>query len=301
MTSSNRDSTVGFIGLGMMGVHMATNIVRKGHPLVVYDIAAEKSRRLADEGAKVATSPRDVARDARIVVLMVDTTAQVEEVLFGADGVAAAAAPGDRVICMSTIDPEAVRCFSKQLSEQGVGLLDSPVAGMEKGAREGTLRAYIGGEADDLAFCRPVLEAMATTIVHIGPSGQGLAMKLVNNMMCQAGWVIVSEALVMGAKAGIDPKLMVELIGNATGNSAAFQYLGPRWLARDFEGIRLDITYKDMQHEIELGKSLGIPMLMATQAQQVYEMARCQGHGSEDGVAVIKVYEQLSGLTFNGE
>lgn len=296
MTNEHRSNTVGFIGLGMMGIHMATNVVRKGHPLVVYDIVAEKNERLAKEGAVVSASPADVARQARIVVLMVDTTAQVEEVLFGPDGVVQAAQSGDKILCMSTIDPAAVRRFSKALAEKGIGILDAPVAGMEKGAREGTLRTYVGGEAADLEVCRPVLEAMAPTIVHIGPSGQGLAMKLVNNMMCQVGWVVAAEALVLGAKAGLDPKLMVELISNATGNSVAFQYMGPRWLARDFDGIRLDITYKDIQHEIDLGKSVGVPMIMASVAQQMYEMARCMGHGSEDGVAVIKVYEDIAGL-----
>ena len=101
----------------------------------------------------------------------------------------------------------------------------------------------------------------------------------------------------VGWGEGLDPKLMVDLISNATGNSVALQYMGPRWLARDFDGIRLDITYKDIQHQVDLGKSLGVPMFMANIGQQVYEMARCMGHGSEDGVAVIKVYEQMAGVT----
>jgi 3-hydroxyisobutyrate dehydrogenase-like beta-hydroxyacid dehydrogenase len=301
MTIENRDSTVGFIGLGMMGIHMATNIVRKGHPLVVCDVVPEKNSRLAKEGAKVASSPCEVARQARIVILMVDTTAQVETVLFGADGIASTAQPGDKVICMSTIDPALLRGFAQRLAQQGVGLIDSPVAGMEKGAREGTLRAYIGGDVADFEACRPVLEAMATTIVHIGPVGQGLVMKLINNMLCQAAWVLIAEGMVVGTKAGLDPKMMVDLIGNATGNSVAFQYMAPRWLARDFDGIRLDITNKDMQHEIDLGRSLGVPMPMATVAQQIYQMAHCQGYGNEDGVAVVKVYETLAGLTFDGK
>lgn len=300
MSGVSRDATVGFIGLGMMGIHMATNVMRKGTPLVVYDLAAERCERLAGAGASVGASPKNVAEQARIVVLMVDTTDQVEEVLFGVDGIVHAAQSGDKVICMSTIDPAAIRRFAKRLAERGIGIIDSPVAGMEKGARAGTLRAYVGGETGDVDSCRPVLEAMATTIVHIGAVGQGLAMKLVNNMLCQVGWVVAAEGLVLGAKAGLDPALMVELIGKATGNSVAFEYLAPRWLERDFEGIRLDITYKDLQHEIDLGKSLGVPMLMANIAQQVYEMARCQGYGSEDGVAVVKVYEHLARVSSLG-
>lgn len=290
----DREQAVGFIGLGMMGIHMASNIANAGFPLVIHDIVEEKCRQLANQGAQIASDPADVARRARICVLMVDTTAQVEEVIFGEGGIVEAAQPGDKILSMSTIDVATLRGFAERLAERGIGLVDSPVAGMEKGAREGTLRAYVGGKEEDLEACRPVLEAMATTIIHIGGSGQGLAMKLVNNMLCQVGWVVAAEALVLGRKAGLDPKQMVELISNATGNSVAFQYMAPRWLERDFEGIRLDITFKDMQHEIDLGKSLGVPLMVANVAQQMYEMARCSGYGSEDGVSVVKVYEALA-------
>lgn len=294
MTEENRSTTVGFIGLGMMGVHMATNIVRKGSSLVVYDIVPARCERLAGQGARIARGPAEVGEKARVVVLMVDTTAQVEKVLFGPEGTTRFAQAGDQVICMSTIDPEAARGFAARLAEKGIGMIDAPVSGMEKGAREGTLKAFVGGTAEDLAACRPALDAMASTVIHMGPSGQGLAMKLVNNMLVQVGWVAIAEALVLGTKAGLDPKQMVEVLGAATGNSVALQYMAPRWLERDFEGIRLDITYKDMQHQIELANSLGVPMFMANVAQQVYQLARCSGLGSEDGVAVVKVYEDLA-------
>jgi 3-hydroxyisobutyrate dehydrogenase len=287
---------VGFIGLGMMGVHMATNVVKKGHPLVVYDIVPDKNARLAELGATIANDPADVSRQARVVILMVDTEEQVEDVLFGLRGMIQTMQPGDKVICMSTIDPDAIRRFSTKLTEKGVGIIDAPVSGMELGAREGTLKAFVGGAAADLSACKPVLEAMTMTIMHIGPLGQGLVMKLVNNMLCQVGWVVAAEALVLGTKAGLDRKQMVEMISNATGNSVAFQYMAPRWLERNFEGIRLDITYKDMQHQINLAKSLGVPMFMANVAQQVYQLARCSGYGSNDGISVVKVYEELTGL-----
>ena len=290
----SRQDTVGFIGLGMMGIHMARNIVKKGFPLVVRDLSAERCAQLVEKGAEVADSPAAVADKAGVIVLMVDTTAQVEEVIFGEDGIATRAREGDQVLCMSTIDPEAVRHMAARLETQGIGMVDAPVSGMEKGAIAGQLKAYVGGTQENLTSCRPVLDAMCGEIHHIGGSGQGLAMKLVNNMMCQVGWVVAAEAMVLGQKAGLDPERMVELIGNATGNSVAFQYLGPRWLERNFDGIRLDITFKDMQHQIDLGKAVGVPMPIANLAQQMYEMARCKGYGSEDGVAVVKVYEELA-------
>lgn len=300
MADHARDDTVGFVGLGMMGAPMAANILRKGFPLVVHDRHPQACDGLAAEGAGPCDTPAAVADRARTIVVMVDTTAQVEEVIFGPQGIHAAARSGDVVLCMSTIDPAAARRFARTLADRDIGLIDSPVAGMQAGAIAGTLRAYVGGEADVLASCRPVLEAMATTIVHIGGPGQGLAMKLVNNMLCQVGWVAASEALAVGAKAGLDRAQMVELLCAASGDSAALRYLGPRWLKRDFDGIRLDITYKDMQHQIDMGKALGVPMPMANTAQQIYEMARCKGYGDEDGVAVIKVYEELAGLNETG-
>lgn len=291
-----RTATVGFIGLGMMGIHMASNILAAGFGLVVHDISAEPCARMAAKGARVAANAADVAAQAATSVIMVDTTAQVEEVIFGPEGLCNGLQSGDQVLCMATIDPQAARVFAARLSDLGVGFVDAPVSGIEKGARSGTLKAYVGGTQETLSAIRPVLEAMTAEVHHIGEVGQGLAMKLVNNLMCQVGWVVASEALILGTRAGLDPARMVELIGNATGNSAAFQYLGPRWLERDFDGIRLDITFKDMQHQIDLGKALGVPMPMLNLAHQMYEMARSKGLGSEDGVAVIKVYEDLAGV-----
>lgn len=297
---AQRDNTVGFIGLGMMGLPMATNILKKRHPLVVYDRVRERTALLAAEGATAGASAKDVSERAKIVVLMVDTTSQVHEVLFEKDGLIHGARAGDKVICMSTIDPESTKKFAATLATKGIALLDAPVAGMVKGAREGTLRAFVGGDSADVELCRPALDAMASTVAHMGPVGQGMVMKLINNMLCQLGWVIISEALVLGTKAGLDPKLMVQMIEGATGDSMAFKYMAPKWLARDFDGIRLDITYKDVQNQIDLGRSLGVPMFMASLGHQIYQMARTAGHGNEDGIAIVKIYEQLTGVKLSG-
>jgi 3-hydroxyisobutyrate dehydrogenase-like beta-hydroxyacid dehydrogenase len=295
--SEARDTTAGFVGLGMMGSPMAENILKAGHPLVAYDIDPEKNARIAGLGAQIASGPAEVARRARIVVSMVDTTLQAEEVIIGRGGFIEGAQPGDVVVSMSTIDPVALKRMYGILASKGVDLIDAPVSGMEKGARTGTLKAFVGGEASALEKARPVLGAMASEIVHLGSIGQGTVMKLVNNMMCQVGWVVAAEALVLGAKAGLDPQTMFEMISNATGNSVAFQYLAPRAIARDFAGIRLDITFKDMELQTQLAKSLGVPLLLGNMAQQVYQMARAAGLGSEDGVAIVKVYEQMAGTS----
>ena len=298
MHSQPREKTVGFVGLGMMGQPMAENILKKGHALVAYDIDRRRVDHIAGLGAQAASDTVDVARRAAIVISMVDTTAQAEEVIVGPAGLIEVTSPGDVIISMSTIDPVALRAMHRKLAEKGVGLIDAPVSGMEKGAKAGTLKSYVGGDASVLEQARPVLQAMTSEIVHFGPIGQGTTMKLINNMLCQINWVLIAEALVLGTKAGLDPKQMVETILKATGNSVAFEYSAPRILARNFDGIRLDISFKDIELQTALAKSLKVPLFVTSMAQQVYQMARAQGLGSEDGGAtLVKVYEQLAGVT----
>jgi 3-hydroxyisobutyrate dehydrogenase-like beta-hydroxyacid dehydrogenase len=184
----------------------------------------------------------------------------------------------------------------EKLAARGVDLIDAPVSGMEQGARLGTLKAFVGGDALAVEKAQPVLKAMAAEVIHLGPIGQGLVMKLVNNMLAQVGRIAVIEALILGAKAGLDPQTMVDVIGHATGNSVAFQYTAPRILARDFDGIRMEITYKDVELQTSLAKSLGIPLFMANTALQVYQMGKAMGLGDKDGAAIVQLYESWSGV-----
>ncbi|UVH60662.1 NAD(P)-dependent oxidoreductase [Variovorax paradoxus] len=300
MSNQVRAKTVAFIGLGMMGGPMAENLLKKGHPLVVYDIDERKVRRFVELGAQAATGPADAARQAGILISMVDTTAQAEEVIAGPDGFVRSVQSGDVILSMSTIDLTALRRLHPRLAAMGVQLLDAPVTGMEKGAKEGTLNAYVGGDAAALERVLPVLQSMASKVTHFGAIGQGLAMKLINNMLFQVNRVLIIEGLALGAKAGLDPQQMFETISGATGNSVAFQYSAPRILKREFDGIRMDITYKDVELQTQLAKSLGMPMFMANAALQVYQMARAQGLGDKDGVAVVQMYEQWTGAPVEG-
>jgi 3-hydroxyisobutyrate dehydrogenase len=292
-----RDKTVGFVGLGEMGGPMARNLLNAGHPLIVYDIDPRKNAIFASLGATVATGPSDVARQAHVIISMVDTTAQAEEVIVGPDGFIEAALPGDVVVSMSTIDPAAVIKMQQMLAAKKIEIIDSPVTGMIEGAQKGTLKAYIGGAVSSLEKCRPALSVMTSEIRHIGALGQGIMMKLVNNVLAQAGRVLVVEAMVMGAKAGIDPQVMIDVISKTSGNSAIFQHAAPRLLSRDFTGIRMDITIKDLELETTVAKAMSVPMFMANVAQQVYMMAKASGLGDQDPAAVVKVYEHLTGIS----
>lgn len=297
MTQPSRTNTVGFIGLGMMGAGMAVNILKAGHPLVVFDIDERKTSRFAQLGAKVATGPADLAKQARIVVTMVDTTAQSEEATVLKGGIIDGAQAGDVVICMSTIDPVMVKAMGDKLAAKGIGIIDAPVSGMATGAAGGTLKVFVGGDTTVLQSCRPVLDAMTSEIFHIGPLGQGMVMKLINNMLYKINSIAAIEGMVLGVKAGLEPKMMLDVIGRSTGNSPAFQYRAHRMVKRDFEGIRLDISYKDMGLETGLGKALKVPLFLGNICMQIYEMGRAAGLGDKDATAIVTIYEQITGVT----
>jgi 3-hydroxyisobutyrate dehydrogenase len=286
--------SVGFVGLGNMGRPMALNLVKRGFSLVVHDIDPTKVAPLRDRGAKVVASPEQAAAAAERTIVMVETTAQAESVIAGERGIVKSAPRGHVVICMSTIDPFALRRLAEQLAARGVATLDAPVSG-------GTERAGAGGDPATFEACRDLFAAMGTKLFHVGALGQGLAMKLVNNMLIQVNRVAVAEALVMGVKAGLDPRTIYDVVRVSTGTSYAFETGVPKILARDFApGGTVDITYKDQELETAFAKQLGVPLLLANLTQQLYQMARAAGLNKEDGLAVIKVLERLAGVQVKG-
>jgi 3-hydroxyisobutyrate dehydrogenase len=289
--------TVGFIGLGNMGGPMAQNLVRAGFPLVAHDIDPVKVEPLRARGAKVVGSPQEVAADARRVICMVETTAQAESVICGARGIVQGARRGDIVVCMSTIDPLVARRLHDELAARGIAMLDAPVSGGTVRAASGELSILVGGAHEAFGACRDLFEAMGKNLFHVGPIGQGLALKLVNNMLVQTTTVAVCEALIMGVKAGLDPRVIYDVVRVSTGNSFAFETRVPKILARDFSpGGTVDISFKDQELETAFAKQLGVPLLLANVSQQVYQMARAAGFNKEDGTAVIKVLERLAGV-----
>ena len=293
--------TVGFIGLGAMGGPMALNLVKHGFLLVVHDIDPAKAERLRAAGAAVADSPDAVAAAVGRTICMVETTAQAETVIAGAHGIIRTAKPGHIVICMSTIDPFAARRLGDTLAKSGIAMLDAPVSGGTVRAESGELSVIGGGAPETFEACRDLFKAMGTKIFHVGDLGQGLAMKLVNNMLVQVNAVAVAEALVLGVKAGLDPRAIYDVVRVSTGNSWAFESSVPRILKRDFSpGGTVDIAFKDQELETAFAKKLGVPVLLANVTQQVYQMARAAGFNKEDGSAVVKILERLAGVTVKG-
>jgi 3-hydroxyisobutyrate dehydrogenase len=294
--------TVGFIGLGAMGGPMALNLVKHDFSLVVHDIDPAKGALWRTRGAKLAGSAEEVAAQVERTICMVETTAQAEAVIAGEHGIIRGARPGHVVACMSTIDPLAARRLAEQLAARGIAMLDAPVSGGTERAASGELSIIVGGAAETVAACQDLFRAMGANVFHVGGLGQGLAMKLVNNMLVQVNTVAVAEALVLGVKAGLDPRTIYDVVRVSTGTSFAFETRVPRMLERDFRpGGTVDISFKDQELETAFAKQLGVPVLLANVTQQVYQMARAAGFNKEDGSAVVKVLEQLAGVKVGGK
>lgn len=294
---SARGDTIGFVGLGVMGGAMAENLLKAGYAVHGFDIAPAANKRLKAAGGTVVDGPAAAARAGSVSICMVETTAQAEAVIMGDGGLIEGVQDGDVVMCMATIDPLSVKAMHQTLSGRGVAMLDAPVSGGEARARAGTLSAIVGGDDAVVERCRPILEAMASQVFHMGGIGQGLAMKLVNNMLVQVGSVAVAEAMVMGAKAGLDPQAMLDVLRVSTGASAALEFRGPRFISGDFEpGGTIDISYKDQELETAFAKALGVPLFLANVSEQIYQMARAAGLGKQDGSAIVKLYEEMAGV-----
>jgi len=294
-------AAVGFVGLGNMGRPMALNLAKKGFALVVHDIETAALEPLRAQGATVVASAEEVAAASSRMICMVETTAQAESVIAGPRGFIKTAARGGIVICMSTIDPVVARAMGEALAARGVAMLDAPVSGGTERATSGELSIIGGGEPATFDACRDLFAAMGTRIFHVGGLGQGLAMKLVNNMLVQVNTVAVAEALVLGVKAGLDPRTIYDVVRVSTGSSYAFDARVPRILARDFSPTgTVDISFKDQELETGFAKQLGVPVFLANVSQQVYQMARAAGLGKEDGTAIVKVLERLAGVQVKG-
>lgn len=289
--------TIGFIGLGAMGAGMARNLLKAGFALVVNDIDAAKVAALVAAGAEAASTAAGVARRSVRTITMVETTAQTEEVILSASGVITGAARGHVVAMMSTIDPHAAKRIFDRLAEAGIAMLDAPVSGGSARADSGELSVIAGGEKATFESCLPTFKAMSSNQFHVGDTGKGLALKLVNNMLIQVNSVAIAEAFVMGAKAGLDPKVMYDVIKVSTGASFALDHRVPRMISGDFRpGGTVDISYKDQELETAFAKSLGVPLFLANISQQIYQMARAQGLSKEDGASIVKIYEQMAGV-----
>ncbi|MBI2847510.1 MAG: NAD(P)-dependent oxidoreductase [Chloroflexi bacterium] len=292
---------VGFIGLGKMGRPMAQNILKKGFSLTVHNRSRGVVEYLAKMGAKAATSPAEVAKTCDIVLTSLPNTQAVEEVYLGQDGLIPAARPGQVFADLSTIGPSTARKLYETAKTGEASFLDAPVSGGVAGAEAAILTIMVGGDGEALKKVYPVFEALGKNIHHVGPTGAGCVIKLVNQLLVAINMAGVAEAMVLGAKAGADPRVMLEVLNTSFGQSRMLSRAGPLILNREFEPkTTINLIIKDLGLIQDLGAELSLRLLMGTIAKQVFAEARAAGFGENDMAALVRPLEQLSRVEVRG-
>ncbi len=288
---------VGFVGLGTMGAAMAANIARAGFPLTVWNRTAGPAGALVELGASEAANPAEVAAASDVVVVCVSDTPHVAEVLFGAAGIAAGAAPGALVVDCSTISPAATRGFAERLISSRVGLVDAPVTGGSEGAQKGTLSILVGGAPADVERARPILEAMGQTITHFGPVGSGQVAKAANQVILAGTYLAVAEGLVLAMKAGLDPEQVVAALSGGAAQSWVLANRSGRMIANDYPlGFKIALHRKDLAIALELAREVGAALPVSALAAALEDGIVACGHGDDDIAALARPIRQLSGI-----
>jgi len=287
---------VGFIGLGTMGLPMARNLAKAGFPLTVTSRTFAKAESLAREwpSVRAVSEPAEVGRQSDVVVSSVPDAPQVEEVHVGEKGTAAGAARGTVVIDTSTIAAEAARIVAQRLAERGVAFLDAPVSGGQKGAIEGTLTFFVGGDSAALEKSRPVLQVLGKRITHLGPSGAGQLGKAANQILVGVNLMAVAEALAFAKKAGLPLPALHEALTAGAANSWALEILGKKMIDRDFKpAFAIKHQQKDLAIVLRTARENRIPLPGAALVHQLLVALEAAGGGDDGTQALYTLYEKL--------
>ncbi|MBI3763216.1 MAG: NAD(P)-dependent oxidoreductase [Chloroflexi bacterium] len=280
-----------------MGKPMARNLIKAGFALTVHNRGRAPVDELVAEGAKAANSPRDAAAASDVVITIVPDSPDVEHVALGPEGIVAGAKPGLIHIDMSTISPVATRRIAAREAEAGVAMLDAPVSGGTVGAQQGTLSIMVGGDEATFEKCRPILEALGKRITYLGPSGAGQTTKACNQVMTAGIYAVMSEALVLAAKAGLDPAKVVEVLAGGAARCWALEVRAPKILRRDLApGFKASMQYKDLNIIAETARAERVPMPVTALVRELYAAMVSAGDGELDNSAVIKVLEGMAGV-----
>ncbi len=289
--------TIGFIGLGIMGRPMAKHLMAAGYKLVCYDIAPEAIKALVDQGAEAARSSRETAACADIVISMVPDSPDVERVYLADDGVLAGARPGTLLLDMSTISPVTAIEVAKAAAEKGCPMLDAPVSGGEVGAQEARLSIMVGGDQETFDRAKPIFDLLGTPTL-CGPSGAGQTVKACNQIQVALNFIGMAEALVLGAKAGVEPETIIKVLSAGYAQTRVMDVRGPRIVKGDYApGFRSRFHYKDLNIIRETARAYGASLPASALAHELFTSMIANGWGDLDHSAVVKVIEQLSGCT----
>ena len=275
---------IGFVGLGQMGGAMSRNLIKAGHSLQVYDLSEAAVAAVVEAGASGAASPAAAAEGAEIVFTMLPVGSIVEAACFGPNGIAEGIVRGSVVVDMSTILPAETKRIGARLAEHGVGMVDAPVGRTSAHAVAGTSTFMVGGELAYIERVRPLLMAMGEQVTVCGPLGSGATMKLVNNYISAVVNLATAEGLAMGLKAGLDLKVMAEVLSHTPAGRGHITTTWPEKALKDdpSPAFMLDLATKDLGLAVDLAANLQVPLATGAVSRQLYQVAQARGHGRDD-------------------
>ncbi len=287
---------IGMIGLGIMGRPMAKNLLKAGYDLTVNDRNPAAAKELETAGARAASNA-EIGETCDLVLTMVPNSPQVKEVMLGEDGVAAHMKPGATFIDMSSINPMASKEISAELEKKGIEMLDAPVSGGEPKAIDGTLSFMVGGKQEVFDKFKPVLLAMGSSVVRCGEVGAGNTTKLANQIIVACNIQAVSEAFTLAQMAGVDPQLVFEAIRGGLAGSTVMNAKGPMMIeGNDAPGFKIDLHIKDLNNALDCAHTVGAPVPMTAQVQEILQWMHSHEGGQKDHSALAQYYEYLTGI-----
>lgn len=287
---------LGFLGLGIMGYPMARHLLAAGHEVALWSHTAAKAEQLAREGKGTAcATPKEVAQRAEAIFLCVGDTAMSEQVTLGAEGIIAGIQPGAAVADCSTVAPSYARRAYQAFREKGAHFLDAPVTGSKPGAENATLTFMVGGDQAVYEKLKPLMEIMGKRFYYCGGPGMGLHAKLTQNLILSNMLQAFNEGMVLAAKAGVDPELMLDILDNSAAKSGIAAFKAPFVFRRDFStNFSVRWMHKDIGLMLETGAEMQVPLPLTALTQQVFRAAMAEGYADEDICSTIKVLERIA-------
>jgi len=293
---------IGFIGTGIMGKPMASNLQNAGHQLFLSEHHDKAPADLVQAGAIALATPREVAQEAESIIVMVPDTPQVEDVLFRDQGIAAGVGPGKVVIDMSSISPSATKQFAEKIKASGAEYLDAPVSGGEVGAKAGSLSIMVGGSEAAFERALPLFQAMGKNITRVGENGDGQTAKVANQIIVALNIQAVAEALLFAAKNGADPAKVREALMGGFAGSKILEVHGERMIKGTFDpGFRISLHQKDLNLALAGARELGLNLPNTANAQQVFSTCTAIGGSGWDHSALIKGLEHMANFSIRKE
>jgi 3-hydroxyisobutyrate dehydrogenase-like beta-hydroxyacid dehydrogenase len=281
-------TTVGIVGLGLLGHAVATRLRGAGHAVVGYDIVPACVERLVATGGTAAKSAAEVAAGAEVVCTLLPSLGAVEAAILGADGVVAGARPGQPICQMSTISPTLTERLARETAARDLVFLDCPISGTSGMVARGNGVIFVGGERSAYERWRPLLESILPSAVHVGTAGQAMLLKLVANLLVALNSASVAEALTMAQRGGLDPQMVLDVLKTGAGTSRMLDVRGPMMVAGEFPAqMKLELFMKDLHLIQEAAGSVGARLPLTDVAERLYAAAQAAGHGGEDLAVVI--------------